>query len=354
MPGLDGIEAARRITADRKVAVLILTAFSQRNLIEDARDAGVSAYLVKPFQRSELVPAIEVALARFEEFRAIEEEHARLSGEVASLEDKLETQPGWWTGPRGSSWTTTAWPRPRPSPSSSSTAMTRRAPMRDDRPGDPRRDPHSLTPACRPHGPGRRHSRAVESAPMADDGPLFLLDGNSLVFRAFFALPIDLATRSGMVTNAVYGFTSMLVNLHPGHEPVRASGWPSTGPSPPSATTWSRTTRATGPRPPTSSSPSSPWSATCCGPSGSPTLEVPGYEADDILATLATAGPRRRPRRGRGDRRPRRLPVGGGPPHQGDVHPQGPLRHRRLRRGRDRRALRGPGVLLRRAGVAAR
>ena len=91
MPGLDGIEAARRITADRRVVVLILTAFSQRNLIEDARDAGVSAYLVKPFQRSELVPAIEVALARFEEFRAIEEEHARLSGEVASLEEKLET-----------------------------------------------------------------------------------------------------------------------------------------------------------------------------------------------------------------------------------------------------------------------
>jgi two-component system, response regulator PdtaR len=92
MPGLDGIEAARRITADKKVAVLILTAFSQRNLIEDARDAGVSAYLVKPFQRSELVPAIEVALARFEEFRAIEEEHGRLSGEVATLEEKLETR----------------------------------------------------------------------------------------------------------------------------------------------------------------------------------------------------------------------------------------------------------------------
>jgi AmiR/NasT family two-component response regulator len=92
MPGLDGIEAARRITADKRVAVLILTAFSQRNLIEDARDAGVSAYLVKPFQRSELVPAIEVALARFEEFRAIEEEHARLSGQVASLEDKIETR----------------------------------------------------------------------------------------------------------------------------------------------------------------------------------------------------------------------------------------------------------------------
>jgi response regulator NasT len=93
MPGIDGIEAARRITASQyDVAVLILTAFSQRNLIDDARDAGVVAYLVKPFQRGELVPAIEVALARFEEYRAIEQEHARLSKEVASLEDKLETR----------------------------------------------------------------------------------------------------------------------------------------------------------------------------------------------------------------------------------------------------------------------
>jgi len=92
MPGIDGIEAARRITAEHNVAVLILTAFSQRNLIEDARDAGVVAYLVKPFQRGELVPAIEVALARFEEYRAIEQEHDRLSKEVATLEDKLETR----------------------------------------------------------------------------------------------------------------------------------------------------------------------------------------------------------------------------------------------------------------------
>jgi response regulator NasT len=85
MPGLDGIEAARRISSDHRTAALILTAFSQRNLIEDARDAGVAAYLVKPFQRSEIVPAIEVAIARFEEHRAIEDE-------VASLEDKLETR----------------------------------------------------------------------------------------------------------------------------------------------------------------------------------------------------------------------------------------------------------------------
>jgi response regulator NasT len=74
------------------VAVLILTAFSQRNLIEEARDAGVAAYLVKPFQRGELVPAIAVASARFEEFRAIEDEHTRLSEEVPTHEDKLKTR----------------------------------------------------------------------------------------------------------------------------------------------------------------------------------------------------------------------------------------------------------------------
>ena len=64
MPGLDGIEAARRIHEGRSAAVLILTAFSQRDLVEQARDAGAQAYLVKPFQRAELVPAVELALAR--------------------------------------------------------------------------------------------------------------------------------------------------------------------------------------------------------------------------------------------------------------------------------------------------
>jgi response regulator NasT len=66
MPGLDGLAAAREIASDRKAAVLILTAFSQRNLIEEARDAGALAYLVKPFQKAELIPAIEVALGRFQ------------------------------------------------------------------------------------------------------------------------------------------------------------------------------------------------------------------------------------------------------------------------------------------------
>ena len=64
MPGLDGLAAAREISTEKKSAVLILTAFSQRDLIEQARDAGALAYLVKPFQRSELIPAVEIALGR--------------------------------------------------------------------------------------------------------------------------------------------------------------------------------------------------------------------------------------------------------------------------------------------------
>jgi AmiR/NasT family two-component response regulator len=67
MPGLDGLSVARQVTPERNTAVLILTAFSQRSAIEEARDAGAMAYLIKPFQRSELIPAIDVALARFKE-----------------------------------------------------------------------------------------------------------------------------------------------------------------------------------------------------------------------------------------------------------------------------------------------
>jgi AmiR/NasT family two-component response regulator len=85
MPGLDGLSAAREITSERSSAVLILTAFSQRDLIEQARDAGALAYLVKPFQRSELIPAVEVALGRFKEMKALEDE-------VKDLEDKLDTR----------------------------------------------------------------------------------------------------------------------------------------------------------------------------------------------------------------------------------------------------------------------
>ncbi len=85
MPGADGLTAARQISADRLAAVLILTAFSQRDLIEQARQAGALAYLVKPFQKSELLPAIEIALGRFAEMRALDEENR-------SLEDRLEAR----------------------------------------------------------------------------------------------------------------------------------------------------------------------------------------------------------------------------------------------------------------------
>ena len=85
MPGIDGLEAARAISAERQSAVLILTAFSQRDLIEQARDAGALAYLVKPFQRSELIPAVEVALGRFREIQALFDQNA-------SLEEQLETR----------------------------------------------------------------------------------------------------------------------------------------------------------------------------------------------------------------------------------------------------------------------
>ncbi len=82
MPGMDGLAAAREITGERRAAVLILTAFSQRNLIEEARDAGALAYLVKPFQTSELIPAIEVALGRFQEMRALESENRSLGEQL--------------------------------------------------------------------------------------------------------------------------------------------------------------------------------------------------------------------------------------------------------------------------------
>jgi response regulator NasT len=85
MPGMDGLAAAAAISAERASAVLILTAFSQRDLIEQARDAGALAYLVKPFQRSVLIPAVEVALGRFREMQALFDQNT-------SLEDQLETR----------------------------------------------------------------------------------------------------------------------------------------------------------------------------------------------------------------------------------------------------------------------
>ncbi len=85
MPILDGISAAERIAAERMAPVVILTAFSQRDLVERARDAGAMAYLVKPFTKADLVPAIEMAVSRFQEIRALE-------SEVGTLRERLEVR----------------------------------------------------------------------------------------------------------------------------------------------------------------------------------------------------------------------------------------------------------------------
>ena len=85
MPGMDGLDAAALIYAEHLCGVLILTAFSQREIIEQARDSGALAYLVKPYQKSDLIPAIEVAIGRFRELQS-------LSGEVDALGEQLESR----------------------------------------------------------------------------------------------------------------------------------------------------------------------------------------------------------------------------------------------------------------------
>ena len=85
MPGMDGIEAARLITKDRVCGVLVLTAFSQRELVDRARDAGVMAYVLKPFTINDLVPAIEIAISRHRQMKSLEDE-------VADLYERLETR----------------------------------------------------------------------------------------------------------------------------------------------------------------------------------------------------------------------------------------------------------------------
>jgi len=85
MPRLDGISAAERIAAARIAPVVMLTAFSQRELVDRARAAGAMAYLVKPFSKADLVPAVEMAMARFDELTALE-------SQVTDLQERLETR----------------------------------------------------------------------------------------------------------------------------------------------------------------------------------------------------------------------------------------------------------------------
>ncbi len=85
MPGMDGIAAAHELTRSRIALVLLLTAYSEQHLVERAKEAGVVAYLVKPFREAELLPSIEIALARFAEFQTLEKE-------VDSLKEAIETR----------------------------------------------------------------------------------------------------------------------------------------------------------------------------------------------------------------------------------------------------------------------
>jgi response regulator NasT len=85
MPDMDGIEAARILTQERLAPVLLLSAYSQQELVQRAQEAGVASYLVKPFRECDLTPAIEVALARFNEFRSLEME-------IDDLKETLETR----------------------------------------------------------------------------------------------------------------------------------------------------------------------------------------------------------------------------------------------------------------------
>jgi response regulator NasT len=85
MPDMNGLEAAKILTEERIAPVVLLTAYSDRDLIQQARDAGVVGYLVKPVQEANLAPAIEVSMARFQEFRGLEKE-------VDNLEEQLETR----------------------------------------------------------------------------------------------------------------------------------------------------------------------------------------------------------------------------------------------------------------------
>jgi two-component system, response regulator PdtaR len=92
MPDMDGIEAARILTEEQIAPVILLTAYSQQELVERAKEAGVVGYLVKPFKEHDLTPAIEVALARFKEFQALRKEvdDLKLAFETRKLVDRAK------------------------------------------------------------------------------------------------------------------------------------------------------------------------------------------------------------------------------------------------------------------------
>ena len=195
MPGLDGLSAARAIAGDRLAAVLMVTAFSQRELVEQARDAGALAYLVKPFQKSDLIPAIEVALGRFAELTALEREVEDLQARLDARKS-IDRAKGRLMDEHGLA-EQDAWRFLQQQ------AMANRVKIDEIARRVIDGETHSLDPT----GP---RSSGVRSPLMST---LLLIDGLSLAYRAFYALPADLATPEGTITNAVYGFTSMLVKV---------------------------------------------------------------------------------------------------------------------------------------------
>ena len=325
MPGMDGLTAARTIAGERLAAVLILTAFSQHDLVEQARDAGALAYLVKPFQKSDLIPAIEMALGRFEQIVVARARERRPRRAARGAQDHRPGQ-----GPadgraravggrrRGASSRRRRWTRAARSTRSPATSSPARSSRSRKRP--------------------RRRRPGIRSAAMPK---LLLLDGHSLAYRAFFALPTDLATKTGTVTNAVYGFTSMLTKVlrrraarpHRGrvrrarreHLPQRAR--PRVQGRPQGDARPLRLAAAADPR----------GARDARDPASS---KVPGVEADDVIATLAT----RAAADGidvvivTGDRDSYQLVAR--PAHQGALQQARRLRLRALRRSRHRRALR--------------
>ena len=122
MPVLDGISAAERIGEAKIAPVLMLTAFSQRELVERAREAGAMAYLVKPFTKADLVPAIEMAVSRFQEIKSLE-------AEVSTLEDRLETRKAVDRA-KGLLQTARGWSEPEAFRFIQKTSMDRRMTMR--------------------------------------------------------------------------------------------------------------------------------------------------------------------------------------------------------------------------------
>ena len=256
------------MVGEQLCGVLILTAFSQRDLIEQARDAGALAYLVKPFQKSDLVPALEVA------HRPRPASCRRWAARSRSLEEQFETRK-LIDRAKGQLMDNTA-------------SARREAFAFIQKRGHERARPHARRGRARPRRRARSPERTVAWP------RLLLLDGNSLTYRAFFALPTDMATAGGPGHQRG-------VRVHvDAHQPAegpparRRSRWPSTGPSRPSGTSASPPTRRNRDEAPDILRQQMGLVRQVVDALGIPSLELAGFEADDIIATLADAGQRRR------------------------------------------------------------